>query len=1173
MKCLLQVGVSCLFFLQMSFIGFAQSEIISTVAGNNRFIGNGGFATAASLYYSSGVSVDSSGNLYIADTGNNRIRKVTGGGIISTVAGNGNSGYSGDGGTAALAQLDDPSGVAVDSSGNLYIADTGNNRIRKVTAGGIISTVAGNGNSGYSGDGGPAALAQLDHPYSVAVDSSGNLYIADTYNSCIRKVTAGGIISTVAGNGKFGFSGNGGSATLAQLSVPFGVAVDSSGNLYIADTYNSCIRKVTAGGTISTVAGNRNSGYSGDGSTATLAQLSVPTGVAVDSSRNLYIADTGNNRIRKVTAGGIISTVAGNGNSGYSGDGGTATLAKLDYPYSVAVDSSGNLHIADTFNSCIRKVTAGGIINTVAGNRNSGYSGDGSTATLAKIDYPYSVAVDSSGNLYIADTGNNRIRKVTVGGIISTVAGNGGSGYSGDGGTATLAKLDSPMGVAVDSSGNLYIADTWNNRIRKVTAGGIISTVAGNGNSGYSGDGGTATLAQLDYPTGVAVDSSGNLYIADTWNSRIRKVTAGGIISTVAGNGNSGYSGDGGTATLAQLDYPIGVAVDSSGNLYIADTWNSRIRKVTAGGIISTVAGNGDSGYSGDGGPATLAQLSVPFGVAVDSSGNLYIADSDNNCTRKVTAGGIISTVAGNGDSGYSGDGSTATLAQLSVPSGVAVDSSGNLYIADNDNNCIRKAGMPNASFNLDLNTNGIGQSSTLGTGQNAHPGYATVAVKEGTVPYGTAVFSFKQDGVTVSEAGIPASPPTSASRIFIDYRSGVNAVPARGDAGVVDINTGIAVVNPGPNTVSVTYTLRDAAGDPITTGHGTINSGKHFSGFINQLPDVASDFNLPEDFQTAIQFGTLDITSSEPISVLALRGTANQKGKFIITTTPVADLTQAPGSGPAYFAQFVDGGGYTTSLILMNTSAANEIGTIQIKNNNGNPLTVNQVGGSSGSSFRYSIPPDGIYRFQTDGFPADWSVGWVQLTPDSGTSTPIGSGVYGFNPEKVLVTESGVPSATATTHARIYVDRSGNHNTGLAIANINGAPASITIKAFESDGVTAVGTSNGPISLSAYEHQGKFADEYVTGLPDGTGVLDISSTTPFAALTMRSLINENGEFLITTFPVADVNQPAPSPIVFPQIADGGGYTTQFILLSTGEASSTTINYYDNNGNPLAVGR
>ncbi len=300
------------------------------------------------------------------------------------------------------------------------------------------------------------------------------------------------------------------------------------------------------------------------------------------------------------------------------------------------------------------------------------------------------------GTLYIADTTNNRIRKVS-GGIISTVAGTGTAGYSGDGGQATSAQLNNPIGVAVDGEGNLYIADLVNARVRKVS-GGVITTVAGTGTAGYSGDGGQATSAQLNTPYGVAVDGQGNVYISDLNNQRIRKVS-GGIITTVAGTGTAGFSGDGGQATSAQLNNPVGVAVDAQGNLYIADIVNQRIRKVS-GGVITTVAGTGTAGYSGDDGQATSAQLNYPIGVAVDAAGSLYVADQANYRVRKVS-GGIIRTVVGTGTQGFSGDGGQAASAQLADPFGLVVDRQGSVYVSDPVNQRVRKIEnrLPTASF------------------------------------------------------------------------------------------------------------------------------------------------------------------------------------------------------------------------------------------------------------------------------------------------------------------------------------------------------------------------------------------------------------------------------------------------------------------------------------------
>ena len=314
----------------------------------------------------------------------------------------------------------------------------------------------------------------------------------------------------------------------------------------------------------------------------------------------------------------IITTVAGNGTAKFFDYIGMATNALLNSPSGVAADGAGNLFIADTGNNCIRQVDTNGVITTVAGSGSAGYAGDGGEATNASLDSPYAVAVDEAGNLFIADLGNNCIRQVDTNGIITTVAGTGSADDAGDGGAATNASLSAPSSVAVDAVGNLFIADTGNDCIRQVDTNGIITTVAGNGSAGYTGDGGAATNASLGYPFGVAVDGADNLFIADTYNNCIREVDVNGVITTVAGNGSAGYAGDGGAATNAILDYPFGVTVDGADNLFIADTYNYRIREVDTNAIITTVAGSGSTGYAGDGGPAADASLSAASGVAVD---------------------------------------------------------------------------------------------------------------------------------------------------------------------------------------------------------------------------------------------------------------------------------------------------------------------------------------------------------------------------------------------------------------------------------------------------------------------------------------------------------------------------------------------------------------------------
>ncbi len=674
----------------MTLIAFAQSGIITTYAGPG-LPADGSLAVGQAIEGPTSVTSDGAGGFYVAIGSQNSVYGVTADGKIRLIAGNGTSGFSGDGGPATSAQLSHPNGLVLDSAGNLYIADSDNARVRQVTPGGIINTVAGDGTMGYSGDNGQATAAELWTPMGLAMDASGNLYIADADNHRIRKMNAGGTIYTVVGTGIAGFSGDTEAATSAQLWRPTGVAVDTAGNLYIADYFNQRIREVTfSDGVINTVAGIGTIGFSGDGGSATSAQFNYPLSVAVDGQGNLLIADSYNFRIRKMTTGGAINTVAGIGTQGFSGDGGPATKAAFALPMGLAVDASGNVFIADFANQRVREVTSNGVIQTVAGIGNQGFSGDGGAATSAEFHLPTDVALDATGNLFIADSGNFRIRKVTSGGVVSTIAGNGTPGFKGNSTQATSAELYGPAGMATDAAGNLFLADYLNQRVFKVTPGGAISTVAGNGTQGFSGDGGPATSAQLNEPWGIAVDAAGNLFIADLVNHRIRKVTTDGAIGTVAGMGIPGFGGDGGRATSAQLNYPVGVAVDSAGNLFIADSGNNRIRRVTAGGVISTVAGNGIQGFIGDGGAATAARLYGPTGIAVDSAGSLFISDHGNNRVRKVTSDGIISTVAGLGTAGFSGDGGLATAAQLNFPMGVALDASGNLFLADYTNNRVR---------------------------------------------------------------------------------------------------------------------------------------------------------------------------------------------------------------------------------------------------------------------------------------------------------------------------------------------------------------------------------------------------------------------------------------------------------------------------------------------------
>lgn len=401
--------------------------------------------------------------------------------------------------------------------------------------------------------------------------------------------------------------------------------------------------------TISTLAGNGTNGYSGDGGAATSSEFADPTGVAVDSSGNVYIADQLNHRIRKVAAGGTVTTVAGNGTSGYTGDSGSATSAEISSPEGAAVDSSGNLYIADTTNSVVRKVSTSGTITTIAGSSTSGFGGDGAAATNAQLLTVSCVAVDSSGNLYISDTGNDRVRKVAPDGTITTIAGTGLATFGGDGGQAASASLNSPQGLAVDAAGNLYIADSRNARIRKVTPDGMISTIAGTGTAGFSGDGHAGTAAKLNNPEGVAVDAAGNLYIVDTFNNRIRKLSTDGTITTIAGDGTASYWGDGGPALNGQFRFPFGIAVDAAGKLYVADAQNNVIRVLTpvlvppaisAGGVVSAGAFGGFSSVA----PGSWIEI---YGSALASATRSWATSDFNGINAPTSLGGTQVTIGG----------------------------------------------------------------------------------------------------------------------------------------------------------------------------------------------------------------------------------------------------------------------------------------------------------------------------------------------------------------------------------------------------------------------------------------------------------------------------------------------------------------------------------------------
>ncbi|HWO23673.1 MAG TPA: hypothetical protein VNO30_33255 [Kofleriaceae bacterium] len=582
-----------------------------------------GVGAAAHFHGPCGIAVDSAGNVYVADNGNHIIRKITATGDVTTLAGTAGESGSTDG-TGAAARFSSPVGVTVDGANNLYVADRGNNTIRKITAAGVVTTLAGA--AGMAGStNGTGAAARFNYPIGAAIDSAGNVYVAEAFNHTIRKITAAGVVTTLAGTAGMSGSTDGANAA-ARFFSPTYVAVDSAGNVYVADEYNHTIRKVTAAGVVTTLAGTAGESGNADG-TGAAASFYFPSGVAVDSAGNVYVADYFNHTIRKITAAGVVTTLAGTAGESGSTDG-TGTAARFSNPAGVAVDSAGNVYVSDIGNHIIRKITAAGIVTTLAGTTGMSGSTDGTGAT-ARFDYPWGVAVDSAGNVYVSEVNRYTIRKVTGTGVVTTLAG-----------TAFCA----PRGVAVDSAGNVYVTNGCNFTICKITPAGVVTTLAGTAGMRGSTDG-TGAAARFDSLASAAVDIGGNIYVTEDYNFTIRKITPAGVVTTLAGTAGMQGSTDG-TGAAARFNLPRGVAVDSAGNVYVADTNNHTIRKVTAIGIVTTLAGTAGTSGSTDG-TGAAARFNRPTDVAVDSAGNIYVADQNNSTIRKITTAGITTTIAG----------------------------------------------------------------------------------------------------------------------------------------------------------------------------------------------------------------------------------------------------------------------------------------------------------------------------------------------------------------------------------------------------------------------------------------------------------------------------------------------------------------------------------------------
>lgn len=890
----------CLLFLGST--AFAQSsQTISTFAGTgvSGYTGDGGPATSARLSTPIGAAMDSAGNFYVASHQGCIVRKISSSGIISTFVGTGTCTSTGDGGAATSATINYPTGLVVDSSDNLYVAEYNGQRIRRITSSGTISTVAGTGTGGYSGDGGSATSAKLSQPVGLSLDSSGNLYIADSANARIRKVSAG-IITTVAGNGTTGSSGDGGLATAANLFYPYGVALDSSNNLYIADTAVSRVRKVDGvTGIISNFAGTGTSGFSGDGGPATSAKLGSVTALTLDPQGNLYIAES--NRVRQVDTNGIITTVAGTGTGGYSGDGGPATSATLRLSYGILAPASGGIYYSDFSSNVVRLISAGKVTTlpaTAVGATSAStlaqvglISGLGTSASLVNgsefsVDtsscvysstpsfrascnvtfspsYPGlrwdALVIKDAGNTVVGVQhlyGNGQAPLLAISpGVISTINMGGAGSVSSE-------------GAAFDALGNAYLSDGPNNRIIRISAG-VVSAL-------------TITGATLSNPKGLALDDAGNLYVADSGNNRILRIAADGSAIALGISGLSSPSGlamdtartlfisdtgnnrvvkyflSGTTSNLAvapTLSSPAGLAFATDGTLYIVNQGGSSIVKVAAG-VSSTLT-------------ITGAALASPTGVAADPAGNLYVTDSSNNVVYRVRSTGAAMTIAGSGTAGNSGDNGPAPNAQISAPKAVAVARDGSLLFGDSGNGTVRMVSgsatvtFPDATVGSTSTQNAV--MSNIGTTGLTFPASFNFTQVSGP-------FSLSSSGSGNCSASLGLSFGVgNVCTLYGQFAPSVSGVASdtvslAGGLYITLSGKGLGVATFGLNTNALTFGAQ-AVGAPSSTQTITLtNSG---SGAVD-LPGIAlSGANAPDFLKTSTCGATLGANSTCTVSVV----------------------------------------------------------------------------------------------------------------------------------------------------------------------------------------------------------------------------------------------------------------------------------------------------------------
>jgi sugar lactone lactonase YvrE len=1147
----------------------APAYTISAVAGtgSRADTGDNGPATAAKVGAVAGAVVDRQGNLYFSDATYHVVRRVDAvTGIITTVAGVANSyGTFGDGGPATKAYLHTPIGLAIDNDGNLLIADEGNHAVRKVImtngVSGNISVVAGTfgAAAGSASSSGPATSAVFGNVVGVAVDRAGNIYIADNSYHVVRMVDPSGTIHPYAGTGTGGYTGDGGPASSAEIKSPYALSVDDAGNLLIGDSGNNVIREVdtSAQHLITTIVG---------GSATPGTTLSDPQQALADNKGDIFVLDRGHYRILMVAPGGSVTTIVNSGGaSGNTGNGGPAINATFGTSLGMGIDVNNNLYIPDYGNYVVRKVslttqqpatkvgstdtaqklllqanadvtpntltitpttpaefTAGALTGCSLGtllpantlctvpitfspalpglrtaqlaitdtNNNvsaiglygtatapetsfsgatlSTVLGDGTAGNSAsEVNAPRGGVIDSAGNLYFADSGNNVIRKVAAGFATSTVvAGNGTAGYTGDTGSAVSAELNAPSKVVVDAAGNLYIADTGNSVVRFVNAAtGNISTIAGNGTAGYTGDGGPATAAELNRPQGLAVDLGGHVYVADTGNNVVRYFGPNGLIVTWAGTGTAGYAGDGANAAMAELSAPQAVALDSANTLYIADTGNDVVRVIASrGNDIATLAGQqGVASNSGDGAAASAATLNAPSDVAVDPAGDAYIAASGQ--VRLVNAAGTISTVAGSGLSGsYSGEGGPATNAVLPSPvSNLMVDNAGNIVLADTAANRLLEVAVTTSTLNLGTVSVGtVGAPSSITV---LNPGNSTLSI---TGIAASANFDLGTGGASLCSTSTTLAPGASCT-INVSLDAG-NISSTQNVTGTVTLTdnalnntsatqtiqlTGNAKAIPVPTvTVTVAPTALVYGDTPTITA--ALSNGASPTGTVNFLVDgglVATETLAAS--QAAYTLPASLSAGPHTISVAYL-GDANNgqsNGSINVTVQPAVATVAATNTTSAWGAAIPTTFAYTITGLVNGDTASVISGTPVLSTTatspttSGNyPITV-ALGTLTAANYTFAlvngtltISPEPPPTFTVDVAPGSPAIGSTTANTALVTITPL----YGYS-GTVNITCSSAPVGLTCDKASLTSSSAGTpvsatiHLTLPATASLSG--------------------------------------------------------------------------------------------------------------------------------------